>query len=73
MKTFPLQSMTISEAQQKQLALVESIGRHVPGSELLTGGDLGEKAGQKQPRGTQRVEQVLTDAFHAQDAALVQG
>ena len=38
MKTFPLQSLTIIEAQQKQFALVDSICRHFPGSEFLTGG-----------------------------------
>ncbi|STI81643.1 putative DNA-binding protein [Escherichia coli] len=44
-----------------------------PGSEFLTGGDLGLTPGLNQPRVTQRVEQVLADAFHAQAAALVQG
>ena len=73
MKTFPLQSLTIIEAQQKQFALVDSICRHFSGSEFLTGGDLGLTPGLNQPRVTQRVEQVLADAFHAQAAALVQG
>ncbi len=73
MKTFPLQSLTIIEAQQKQFALVDSICRHFPGSEFLTGGDLGLTPGLNQPRVTQRVEQVLADAFHAQAAALVGG
>ncbi len=73
MKTFPLQSLTIIEAQQKQFALVDSICRHFPGSEFLTCGDLGLTPGLNQPRITQRVEQVLADAFHAQAAALVQG
>ncbi|EFH6483223.1 hypothetical protein GNW40_08910 [Escherichia coli] len=72
MKTFPLQSLTIIEAQQKQFALVDSICRHFPGSEFLTGGDLGLTPGLNQPRVTQRVEQVLADAFHAQAAALMQ-
>ncbi len=61
------------QAQQKQFALVDSICRHFPGSEFLTGGDLGLTPGLNQPRVTQRVEQVLADAFHAQAAALVQG
>ncbi|CDW60537.1 Gasdermin-D [Trichuris trichiura] len=65
--------LTIIEAQQKQFALVDSICRHFPGSEFLTGGDLGLTPGLNQPRVTQRVEQVLADAFHAQAAALVQG
>ncbi|MDI6012043.1 hypothetical protein [Escherichia coli] len=72
MKTFPLQSLTLIEAQQKQFALVDSICRHFPGSEFLAGGDLGLTPGLNQPRITQRVEQVLADAFHAQAAALVQ-
>lgn len=37
MKTFPLQSLTIIEAQQKQFALVDSICRHFPGSEFQIG------------------------------------
>lgn len=73
MKTFPLQSLTLIEAQQKQFALVDTICRHFPGSEFLTCGDLGLTPGLNQPRITQRVEQVLADAFHAQAAALVQG
>ena len=73
MKTFPLQSLTLNEAQQKQFALVDTICRHFPGSEFLTGGDLGLTPGLNQPRITQRVEQVLADAFHAPAAALVQG
>lgn len=72
MKTFPLQSLTLIEAQQKQFALVDTICRHFPGSEFLTCGDLGLTPGLNQPRITQRVEQVLADAFHAQAAALVQ-
>ncbi|HDP6435962.1 TPA: hypothetical protein P6192_004167 [Escherichia coli] len=72
MKTFPLQSLTLIEAQQKQFALVDTICRHFPGAEFLTSGDLGLTPGLNQPRITQRVEQVLADAFHAQAAALVQ-
>lgn len=64
MKTFPLQSLTLIEAQQKQFALVDTICRHFPGCEFLTCGDLGLTPGLNQPRITQRVEQVLADAFH---------
>lgn len=63
MKTYPLQSLTLIEAQQKQFALVDTICRHFPGSEFLTRGDLGLTPGLNQPRITQRVEQVLADAF----------
>ena len=56
MKTFPLQSLTIIEAQQKQFTLVDSICRHFPGAEFLTSGDLGLTPGLNQPRITQRVD-----------------
>lgn len=73
MKTFPLQSLTIAQAQQKQFALVDVICRHFPGADFLSGGDLGLAPGLNQPRVTQRVEKVLAEAFHAEAAALVQG
>lgn len=73
MKTFPLQSLTLAEAQQKQFALVDTICRHFPGADFLAGGDLGLMPGLNQPRVTRRVEQVLADAFHADAAVLVQG
>ncbi|ECG8589766.1 aminotransferase class I/II-fold pyridoxal phosphate-dependent enzyme [Salmonella enterica subsp. salamae] len=73
MKTFPLQSLTLAQAQQKQFALVDTICRHFPGADFLAGGDLGLVSGLNQPRMTQRVEKVLADAFHAEAAVLVQG
>ncbi|MBV8044221.1 aminotransferase class V-fold PLP-dependent enzyme [Pluralibacter sp.] len=73
MKTYPLQSMTLVEAQHKQFALVDAICRHFPGADFLGGGDLGLSPGRNQPRTTQRVEAVLAEAFHAGAAVLVQG
>lgn len=73
MKTFPLQSLTLADAQQKQFALVDTLCRHFPGADFLAGGDLGLTPGLNQPRVTQRVEKVLADAFHAEAAVLVQG
>lgn len=73
MKTFPLQSLTLEQAQHKQFALVDSLCRHFPGADFLVGGDLGLVSGLNQPRLTQRTEQVLADAFHAEAAVLVQG
>ena len=61
MKTFPLQSLTLIEAQQKQFALVDTICRHFPGADFLAGGDLGLATGLNQPRVTQRVEKVLAE------------
>ncbi|ENL0081836.1 aminotransferase class I/II-fold pyridoxal phosphate-dependent enzyme [Citrobacter freundii] len=73
MKTFPLQSLTLAQAQQKQFALVDTLCRHFPGADFLAGGDLGLAPGLNQPRVTQRVEKVLAEAFHAEAAVLVQG
>ncbi|ADO46636.1 aminotransferase class V-fold PLP-dependent enzyme [[Enterobacter] lignolyticus] len=73
MKTYPLQSMTLVEAQHKQFALVDAICRHFPGADFLGGGDLGLVPGLNQPRTTQRVEAVLAEVFHAGAAVLVQG
>ena len=64
MKTFPLQSLTLAQAQQKQFALVDTLCRHFPGADFLAGGDFGLTPGLNQPRVTQRVETVLA-AFRA--------
>lgn len=73
MKTWPLQSLTIEQAQRKQFQLVDIICRHFPGSDFLSAGDLGLVPGLNQPKMTQRVESVLADFFGASAAALVQG
>lgn len=73
MEVYPLSSPSIMAAQRKQFALVDTICRYFPDGEFLTRGDLGLMPGLSQPRIAQRVEQVLTDAFHAPVAVLVQG
>lgn len=73
MDMFPLNSLTLEQAQQKQFALVDSLCRYFTGADFLAGGDVGLSPGLNQPRVTQRVEQVLADAFHAEAAVLVQG
>lgn len=73
MKTFPLGSLTMEEAQQKQFAIVDAICRRFPGASFLAGGDLGIAPELNQPLVTHRVEQVLADIFQAEAAVLVQG
>lgn len=73
MKTFPLVSLTLEQAQQKQFALVDIISQHFTGSEFLNGGDLGLNPTFNQPRTTRSVEKVIAQFFHAQQALLVQG
>lgn len=73
MRTYPLQSMTIEQAQQKQFRLVDIICQHFPGSDFLTQGDLGLVPDLNQPKITQRVECVLADFFGVEAAVLVGG
>lgn len=73
MKTWPLQSLTMAQAQHKQFQLVDIICRHFPGSDFLNSGDVGLVPGLNQPQMTRRVEAVLADFFAAPAAALVQG
>lgn len=73
MKIWPLQSLTIEQAVQKQFQLVDIICRHFPGSDFLNTGDLGLVSGLNQPTVTRRVEAVLADFFYAPAAVLVQG
>ena len=40
MKTYPLQSISIEEAYEKQFKLVDAITRNFTGTESLTRGDL---------------------------------
>ncbi|KOY60404.1 aminotransferase class V-fold PLP-dependent enzyme [Photorhabdus heterorhabditis] len=73
MNTYPLRSLNMEQAQQKQFHLVDIICRHFPGADFLTTGDLGLVPGLNQPQMTQRVEGVIADFFSAESAILVQG
>lgn len=73
MRTFPLNSLTLTEAQHKQFSLVEAICEHFPDGSFLAGGDVGLVPGLNQPRTTRRVEATLATFFQAEDAVLVQG
>uniref|UniRef100_UPI0036D8AB0D aminotransferase class V-fold PLP-dependent enzyme n=1 Tax=Photorhabdus sp. RM322S TaxID=3342825 RepID=UPI0036D8AB0D len=73
MNTYPLHSLNMEQAQQKQFRLVDIICRHFPGADFLTTGDLGLVPGLNQPQMTQRVERIIADFFSAEAAVLVQG
>ncbi|MGY3778597.1 aminotransferase class V-fold PLP-dependent enzyme [Isobaculum melis] len=73
METYPLTSLTIEEATQKQFALVDAITKEFKGSEILTRGDLGVVPGLNQPKTTHQVEKVLANFFDAEAAMLVRG
>lgn len=73
MESWPLQSLSLAQAQQKQFQLVDIICQHFPGADFLSQGDAGLVPGLNQPKTTRRVEAVLADFFSVPAAALVQG
>ncbi len=73
MKTYPLDSISIEEAYQKQFKLVDCITRHFKGSESLTRGDLGVHQPGNKPITTFKVEEVIADFFGQEKAILVRG
>src|SRR5690554_5663357 len=73
MQVYPLKSMTIEEATEKQFELVEAITREFSGSEILTRGDLGVHPSGNIPQTTRKVEKVLARFFNQEDAIFVRG
>lgn len=73
MKTYPLASITLEQAEEKQFRMVEEIMRHFTGEESLSLGDLGCVQGTNKPRYAQKAEEVIASFFHAQACQLVTG
>ncbi|MDX3854428.1 aminotransferase class V-fold PLP-dependent enzyme [Streptomyces sp. AK02-01A] len=70
--TFPLATVPLEDAVQRQFRLLEKTAAHFEGPQLFEA-DAGVVPGLGRPRTTARVEAVLADYFGAEDAALVQG
>jgi len=73
MQTYPLESMTLTEAKQLQFRLVDITTRYFRGQDILSQGDLGVVAEQNKPTTTLKVEQIIADFFDSEAAVLVQG
>ena len=73
MKTYPLKSISISEAQKKQFRLVDVIARNMTGEEFLELGDLGVRKGINKPLKTEKVEKIIAEFFNAEDCMLTRG
>ncbi|MFE2746488.1 aminotransferase class V-fold PLP-dependent enzyme [Streptomyces scopuliridis] len=71
-RTFPLATVTLEDAAQRQFRLLECTAAHFEGQQLFEA-DAGVVPGLGRPRTTARVEAVLADYFGAEDAAFVQG
>lgn len=72
LRSYPLKTMSIEKAIEKQFALVDSIHRNFKGNEFLSQGDLGVVYGEY-PIYTKKVERTLADFFNSPDAVLVRG
>lgn len=73
METYPLKSLSVEEATQKQFQLIDEITKVFKGTEILTRGDLGVIPGYNRPVTTSKVEEVIANVFHAEAAMLVRG
>lgn len=72
-ETYPLQSLSLNEAQSLQFRIIDTVTRHFTGHEVLSLGDLGVVKGYNKPVYTKKVEKVFADVFNAQSALLVRG
>ena len=73
MKTYPLNSLSIIEAQEKQFKLVDIITKNMSGSEFLDTGDLGVRKGINRPLKTEIIERIIAEFFDAEDCMLTRG
>ena len=73
MKTYPLQSISIEEAYEKQFKLVDAITRNFTGTESLTRGDLGVHQPENEPITTMKAEKAIASFFDVDKAILVRG
>ncbi len=73
MKTYPLASISLIEAQEKQFEVVDIITKYMTGSEFLKLGDLGVVKGLNKPVKTEVVEKIIAEIFKAEDCILTRG
>ncbi|MGI6607689.1 MAG: aminotransferase class V-fold PLP-dependent enzyme [Erysipelotrichaceae bacterium] len=73
MKTYPLESISLKKAKEKQFRIVQCIMNHFTGSELLTLGDLGVRQPDNQPLTTIKAEKAIAEIFNSEDCVLIRG
>lgn len=73
MKTYPLKSISIEQAIQKQFQLVDALTQEFKGLELLNTGDLGIHPLANIPQTTRKVEKVIARFFGQEDSVFVRG
>lgn len=73
MKTYPIKTIDLNEAQQMQFELVDCITQEFEGKQILQLGDLGVVQPHNMPLYTRKIENVLANFFDTEDAILVRG
>lgn len=73
MNVYPLESIDIEEAKEKQFKIVDIITKYFKGSEILTRGDLGIIKGLNKPSFTLKTEKIIAEFFGAEKSVLVRG
>lgn len=73
MLTYPLKSISMSEAMNLQFKIVDSITKEFGGKEFLTRGDLGVTQEWNKPVTTKKAENVIASIFDAEACLLVRG
>lgn len=73
MKTYPLQSISIAEAEKKQFAMVDAIMQEFEGKDVINLGDLGCVRPYNKPVTAMKAEKAIASFFHAEACELVTG
>lgn len=73
MLTYPLKSINLNQAKEKQFKMVDCITREFQGHEILNRGDLGVTPKINKPVTTIKVEKVIANFFDCEKSVLVRG
>ena len=73
MKAYPLQSISMEQAMDKQFRMVSCIMHNFEGYEQLSRGDLGIHQPENEPLTTMKAEKALAEFFNCEMAMLVRG
>ena len=73
MKTYPLESISLEQAMEKQFKMIDCITNQFTGSESLSRGDLGIHQPENQPITTMKAEKAVAEFFSCEAAIFVRG
>ena len=73
MKTYPLESISLKKAAEKQFRMVSCIMHNLTGTEQLSRGDLGVHQPENEPLTTMKAEKAIAEFFESEAAIMVRG